>query len=234
MKMIPPKTKKAVKQRVNELKTQDLSNKITDKILYDLLHDSYTDPLQKGLGRYAKTLVHESLEDNVDDFLKGKNYNFIKELKSLDRDDEFYDDKVEELNNRFHNVYADVETDIIGSSALQVKTWNDSIKLADTHYMQFLCVADDKTDEECLECDGTTLPMDDPWWDEHTPLLHYNCRCTTIMVDKDEAEETENPPDVDTEDGLANNPAKTGKIFDESHTNLDIPDPIKKRIDEQL
>ncbi len=30
--------------------------------------------------------------------------------------------------------------------------------------------------------DGTTLPIDDPWWDTHFTPNGWNCHCTTIQI----------------------------------------------------
>ena len=39
-----------------------------------------------------------------------------------------------------------------------------------------------------IDCDGTVLPSDDPWWDDHSPdANHPNCRCITVPLSAEEA-----------------------------------------------
>lgn len=61
----------------------------------------------------------------------------------------------------------------------------------------------------CDECEGVILPADDPWWDDHRPLLHPNCVCSFSALTKEEAAEEgyesaddEDGPDVDAADGF--------------------------------
>jgi SPP1 gp7 family putative phage head morphogenesis protein len=43
-------------------------------------------------------------------------------------------------------------------------------------YAEFDGVADSHQSEICKDCDGTILPIDDPWWESHSPQLHHRCR----------------------------------------------------------
>jgi uncharacterized protein with gpF-like domain len=61
----------------------------------------------------------------------------------------------------------------------------------------------------CDECEGVILPADDPWWNDHRPLMHPNCVCSFSALTKDEAAEEgyvaaddEDAPDVDAADGF--------------------------------
>jgi SPP1 gp7 family putative phage head morphogenesis protein len=46
------------------------------------------------------------------------------------------------------------------------------------------------------DMDGTILPADDPWWDSHTPPLHFQCRCgITSLMAEDVDEEDVGPPE---------------------------------------
>ena len=40
-------------------------------------------------------------------------------------------------------------------------------------YWRFDDAETDRECEICSECGGPILPADDPWWDDHTPLLHF-------------------------------------------------------------
>lgn len=66
-------------------------------------------------------------------------------------------------------------------------------------YLRFEAVGDSRTTEICEALDGTVLPADDPFWNTHTPPLHYNCRSIVTPLSPEEAEDegiAEGPPDT--------------------------------------
>lgn len=62
---------------------------------------------------------------------------------------------------------------------------------------------------------GTVLPMDDPFWIDHTAPLDWGCLCGSTNTDKETTEVPDN--NVKVAPGLDNNPAISKKIFSESH-----------------
>ncbi len=59
----------------------------------------------------------------------------------------------------------------------------------------------ENTCELCAPLNGVTLPVDDPFWLTHWPLLHYKCHCTISALDHEEAqrrgiEATDVPPGI--------------------------------------
>ena len=88
---------------------------------------------------------------------------------------------------------------------------------------------DAETDRECDicgECGGTVLPADDPWWDSHTPLMHYQCECkiTPLAADEvDEAEDVEDDPDSlpDADEGFGDQPSEEGRNWDFDLSGMD-------------
>ena len=59
-----------------------------------------------------------------------------------------------------------------------------------------------------------TLPIDDPFWEEHCPGDRWNCKCHLRNTDKEPTDSptSDNPCDL-RHDGLEGNPAHTGEIF---------------------
>ena len=58
-----------------------------------------------------------------------------------------------------------------------------------------------REEHEALE--GTTLPVDDPWWDSYAPPLGYGCKCRRRQITQDEADEDGGPdesPEIDYEE----------------------------------
>jgi SPP1 gp7 family putative phage head morphogenesis protein len=54
-------------------------------------------------------------------------------------------------------------------------------------YWQFVAVLDRRTSTICRACEGTILPATSPWWQDHQPPLHHNCRSTVRALEVDEA-----------------------------------------------
>lgn len=63
---------------------------------------------------------------------------------------------------------------------------------------------------------GLTLPIDDPFWNDHHPGDRWNCKCSLEATD----EPVNRPDDMEPtkpQRGLENNPGKDGHTFNDSH-----------------
>jgi SPP1 gp7 family putative phage head morphogenesis protein len=84
-------------------------------------------------------------------------------------------------------------------------------------YWRFDSIDDDLRDDECADADGTILPQDDPWWTEHIPPLHFNCRCSFTSLSEEQARDEgidDEGPDVDAGDGFGRAPSEPGEDWD--------------------
>ena len=85
-------------------------------------------------------------------------------------------------------------------SAYSAGRWRqltDPDVLAERPVWTYDAVLDGRTSELCKHLDGTTLPADDPFWETHTPPLHFNCRSGIISLTESQAAErgvTKTPP----------------------------------------
>lgn len=72
-------------------------------------------------------------------------------------------------------------------------------------YKRFDAVMDTRTtDDICRPLNGVVKPADDPWWNDHTPPLHYNCRSGTVTLTDEQAREegiTTDTPDAEPQHG---------------------------------
>jgi SPP1 gp7 family putative phage head morphogenesis protein len=92
-------------------------------------------------------------------------------------------------------------------------------------YLQYSAVLDSQTSEICAPLDGITLPVDDPFWDVNTPQNHYNCRCSLIQLDKEDAEMTSDKEAEEINNQIQevknpyfnNNVGKLEQIFTNNH-----------------
>ena len=74
----------------------------------------------------------------------------------------------------------------------------------------------------CGPLNGLVAPVDDPIWDEGSPLQHYGCLCLLIAHDEDtpvtEGNEERFAPVLEKMDPMfKNNPGKTGEAFNSEH-----------------
>ncbi len=54
-----------------------------------------------------------------------------------------------------------------------------------THpYIRYITMQDERVRASHAAFDGVTLPIDDPFWNTHTPPLGYRCRCRLVAVSK--------------------------------------------------
>lgn len=66
-------------------------------------------------------------------------------------------------------------------------------------YLMYDAVDDGRTRPEHAAWDGTILPADDPWWQDHMPPNGWNCRCSVIQLSAAQVKEmgktvSEKPP----------------------------------------
>lgn len=60
---------------------------------------------------------------------------------------------------------------------------------AEAPYLMYDAVGDEATRDEHAAWDGTVLPVDDPWWQTHTPPNGWGCRCGVIQLSLGQAQE---------------------------------------------
>ncbi len=68
--------------------------------------------------------------------------------------------------------------------------------------------------EEHLALVGTIRPIEDPWWDTHTPPLTWNCKCRIRPTDKPVAPIPKETAKDKPAPGPADNPGRSGSVFD--------------------
>lgn len=58
-----------------------------------------------------------------------------------------------------------------------------------TPYLMYTAIGDERTRPEHMALDGTVKRADSEFWDKYTPPIAFNCRCGTIPLSKDDADE---------------------------------------------
>ncbi len=61
-------------------------------------------------------------------------------------------------------------------------------KRLDRKYARYVAIQDDRGRKTHQAWHGTILPIDDPWWDTHTPMNGWGCRCYVSYLTKAQAQ----------------------------------------------
>lgn len=86
----------------------------------------------------------------------------------------------------------------------------DPVVLEARPYWLYDAILDGRTTAVCSACDGTIRPANDPWWGNHHPPLHFNCRSAVTTLSEDQARDmgiTPRAPSIGPEEGFGTPPA---------------------------
>lgn len=123
-------------------------------------------------------------------------------------------------------------TNVLGAYAAGREAINNAPVVREARpYARFDDVQSDRECEECVACGGTVLPADDPWWDTHSPLLHFACECTKTALSQEEAEDEgidTRGPDVDVDEGFGARPDEQGDDWAPDLGNM--PDELREAL----
>lgn len=99
-------------------------------------------------------------------------------------------------------------------------------------YSRFDAIDDSRTCDECEVLNGTTLPVDDPFWDGNSPPIHFSDRCVKTGVSQAEADDAGGPdeaPEGDFADpGFGARPSVQGTDWEPDMSRY--PEPIREAL----
>lgn len=165
----------------------------------------------------------EQLKVNNGVFAAFKTHHQTKELAALLRDADNnlknfsrFKKDTEAVIGKYNRQWLKTEYNTAVRSARSAANWKTFEKDADLYpNLEYLPSRSADRRPEHMAFYGTVLPINHPWWNTHTPPLGWNCKCGYTNTDRE-------PSRVPTKKirvaaGLDNNPAKTGKLFSNSH-----------------
>ena len=161
------------------------------------------------------------LKNNAVVFSAFKSYQNQQEMVSLltDKDGKlrsFNDYKAEVLktNTTFNKNYLNTEYNHAVVSAQMASRWQDFERNKETlPYLEFDATLDNRTTAICISLDGTRLPVDDEFWDNHALPLHWNERSVIRQIAYGPATDKNKINAPDLKPFFKNNPGKTGQVF---------------------
>ena len=97
-------------------------------------------------------------------------------------------------------------------------------------FQMFDAIMDSRTSAVCEACDGTVLPVNDPWWSSRRPPCHHACRSGTISLSPRQADKqgvSKKKPEIEAAEGFGGLP-DLGPVSPSRATPPELADAFKK------
>jgi SPP1 gp7 family putative phage head morphogenesis protein len=101
-----------------------------------------------------------------------------------------FKEDVETIHKDYNERYLETEYGFAVHSSQMAAKWNDFEQDGDEYDIQYRTAADDRVRPEHVALNNTTLPKDDPFWDNYVPSLDWGCRCDIAQVRKNKYPES--------------------------------------------
>lgn len=208
--------KKYIEDLFEEKGVSEQNKKSLWKYYYDELSAGVDVGFSPSFEFYDKDLA-KSLKDSIAEFSAFKETAFRKDLEKLLTTDGKLTPKKEflkeayKVSDDYNHRWLNAEYHQTVANANSAQKWKDYEAAADLYpNLKLVSVRDARVRPEHKALDGTIRPINDPFWDNHTPPLDWGCRCDLEQTDE---EPTEVKGGVQMKIEFENNPAKSGKIF---------------------
>lgn len=163
-----------------------------------------------------------------------KTYHEAREISALLLDtstgtfknyDKFYEE-VRSIHERYNQNYLRAEYNFAVQSTQMAVRWHKFEQDGDRYLLQYRTANDGLVRPEHQALHNTTLPIGDPFWNDYTPPLGWNCRCTVVQVRRGKYPESDSAAAIRAgEEATAKpkqqifrfNPGKTERIFPPKH-----------------
>lgn len=194
--------------------------------------------LSHGVDSAIKQKVPQELVDHLknDTFLFSgfKTFHQAREISQLLLDtetgtfksfDKFFEE-VRSIHERYNQNYLRAEYNFAVQSTQMAVRWHEFEKDGDRYLLQYRTANDGLVRPEHQALHNTTLPIGDPFWNDYTPPLGWNCRCTVVQVNRGKYPESDSAAAIRAgEEATAKpkqqifrfNPGKTERIFPPKH-----------------
>lgn len=175
------------------------------------------------------------LRTNVYLFSGAKTYQQVREFSSFVADSKTFSDfrdKVGQVYEKYNVDWAKAEYNTAIGQAQSAKAWAGFEENKELFpLLRYSAVMDANTSEICRPLDGIIRPVDDPFWNIHAPLNHFNCRCLLEKIDKYEGAKSSSDRRINQaakemyakmDDTFKMNAGKDGYVFSPEHPYFDV------------
>lgn len=115
---------------------------------------------------------------------------------------------VQRVDETYNRNYLRAEYNFVSTSAEMAARWEEFEKDGDRYFLQYRTVGDDRVRQEHAALEGTTLPVEHPFWDTHYPPNGWNCRCNVVQVRKSRYPATSEDELIERKKALAEEQAR--------------------------
>ena len=121
----------------------------------------------------------------------------------------------------YNGAWLDAERSFTANSANSARDWQQFVKDRDIyHNLRFRTMGDENVREEHRALDGVVRPVDDTYWNTHTPPLGFLCRCWLEQTNESVTEAVY--PTLPEQ--FLNNPGTKGIVFNDATSYFRYPD----------
>lgn len=213
-----------------------------DEVMVNLIAEYLTKAIEDGYGEIAgyemgssRRALGEKLIRSAYKFSAAKTEAMQKDMVSMmtGADGEplsFANFKkvVDSLNIQYNKNWMQTEWNTSTSSAMMAEKWAGFTDDSDVMpYLEYVTTKDERVRAEHAALDGVIRPVNDSFWDTYYPPNDWGCRCDVMQVTNPDAK----PTDVSAmslpvvPDQFANNPGKTGEIFNNENPIMKTASP---------
>lgn len=204
----------------NRIRPEDLDKDSVLKIYSEL---NKTAAVAWGEEYYTNHIARK-MRDNLIRFAGAKTYQMFRaftEAGDTGLTEEEFVQQAQKTAEKYNGPWLNTERAFTANSANSARDWQQFIKDKDIYRcLKFRTMGDANVREAHRLLEGTIRPVDDPYWDTHTPPLEYGCRCWLEQTNEPATE----PDFVEIEPEFRNNPGKTGIVFAGEASYFRIPD----------
>ena len=153
---------------------------------------AFSQAVGQGIGkRPMPSAMRSLLEQNIFIFSGFKTHAELSAVSALLLDEngkkkpfEKFAQDVRAIDENYNRNYLRAEYNFATQSARSAAQWAQYQADGDQFYLQYRTAADERVRESHAILHGTTLPVDDPFWQKFFPPNGWNCRCTVVQVRK--------------------------------------------------
>lgn len=173
--------------------------------------------------------------------------SFLLDANNKIRSYKDFKEDVLKLHKTYNSLYLEAEYEFAISSSQMAAKWADFEADGDRYNLQYRTAGDERVRESHAALNNTTLPLDDPFWNNYLPPLGWRCRCTTVQVRVGKYPESNSKESIDQGEKATTrldkngknadaifrfNPGKDKVIFPPKHPYYKVQDKDKKIIED--
>jgi len=164
-----------------------------------------------------------NLERNVYQFSAAKNFQMLKDINGLLRDDKGdlrtlsdFRTAVKQLNIEYNATWLQTEYITAIGSAESAANWV-SYQKNGVQLLKYVTAHDERVRASHKAIDGVKRNLDDEFWNVHYPPNGFRCRCTTVQLNAGTQTPTDKIPQIDVPELFRTNLAKSGLCYPHGH-----------------